>query len=109
MASEMAARTFNRQRSLENIAKSVSDKAYTLDKGRGLERNSLAIMNKMYPNWQYSPQNGLAYQDNGPMFHSPYGFIGAGQAFDPGDGIRSKRKYKDANGVEWTSTESDRN
>lgn len=112
MADQMAQRQFNKDKSLENITQSVEQKAYELKHSRNMEKNSLDILNKMYPNWQYN-QNGLTAQANGPWFHNPYGYMGGPTSgFDPGDGVRgSETETTTINGKKYVKkwTESDRN
>ncbi len=108
MSDKMAQRQFNKERSLENITQSATDKAYALKHGRKLEKNSLDILNQMYPHWKYGP-NGLAAQQQGPWFHNPYGNMGSqGGMFDPGDGIRDSETVT-IGGKKYKRVESDRN
>lgn len=109
LSDKMAQRQFNKERSLENITQSATDKAYALKKGRALEKNSLGILNQMYPHWQYGP-NGLTPMQTGPWFHNPYGNMGGvgGGTFDPGDGIRDSETVT-IGGKKYKRVESDRN
>lgn len=106
LADKMAQRTFNKQRSIENAMTTARDTAYNIKHGRALERNSLGVLNKMYPNWQYGP-NGLTPVANGPWFHNPYSLSPYG-GFEPGDGIRSSETIKIGDHT-YKRVESDRN
>lgn len=109
MSDKMSQRQFNKERSLENIAQSAADKAYALKHGRALEKNSLGILNQMYPHWQYGP-NGMTAMQTGPWFHNPYGNMGGSGAgtFEPGDGIRDTETVT-IGGKKYKRVESDRN
>ena len=110
ISDKMAQRQFNKDRTLENVTQSATDKGYALQQGRAYENNSLGVLNKMYPNWQYDQAHGLTSHANGSYFHVPYGGIGPQQSYDPKDddtetktGADGKKYVRKISRGEWTA------